>query len=270
MSEVRFYMNDNGDWVSQDDKMGTDKQFDEFMYSSHYYLELFKYIARTHTSEQKKDVVELCGDITPGELYDHILLATCMNIWGPESFKKAEKLLNWLHTTNFYESPASTVFHESYVGGLLDHHLNVAAAIIRLHASNVFNTKVDIDCAIFAALVHDFCKIGAYEQYMKWQKDDNNQWIQVHAFKRASDPSLALGHGESSMYIVQKFFPLKMEMAAAIRWHMGKWRVPDDDVNNLQYCNEHYPLVHLLQFADQISITQYDLGWPSERRENLI
>lgn len=36
-----------------------------------------------------------------------------------------EELMGWLERSDFYTAPASTRFHGSYKGGLLEHSLNV-------------------------------------------------------------------------------------------------------------------------------------------------
>ena len=56
-----------------------------------------------------------------------------------------------------------------------------------------------------------------------------------------------------------KFFKLSQEEALAIRWHMGEYNVADNEMNELHYANENYPLVFLLQFADRLSITNYQV-----------
>lgn len=37
----------------------------------------------------------------------------------------AAELLEWLESTDFFEAPASTHYHGSYPGGLVEHSLNV-------------------------------------------------------------------------------------------------------------------------------------------------
>lgn len=37
----------------------------------------------------------------------------------------ADKLLEWLKSTDFFTAPASTRFHGAYPGGLVKHSLNV-------------------------------------------------------------------------------------------------------------------------------------------------
>lgn len=36
-----------------------------------------------------------------------------------------ERLIEWLETTDFFTAPASTKYHGSYEGGLVEHSLNV-------------------------------------------------------------------------------------------------------------------------------------------------
>lgn len=167
------------------------------------------------------------------------------------------KVINWIDSTDFYNSPASTIYHESFPHGLLYHTLQVYNCIIDLYQIPKFNGKIKVESASLCALVHDWCKIGLYESYKKNVKNDNTgQWERVDAYRRGSFPH-AFGHGASSMYMAMKLFKLNEEEALAIRWHMGKWNVSENEVNELQQANEHYPLVHLLQFADQLSITEY-------------
>ena len=59
------------------------------------------------------------------------------------------------------------------------------------------------------------------------------------------------------MFLASKCFKLSVSESLAIRWHMGFCRVADSDMNELQLANETHPLVHLLQFADQLAIVQY-------------
>lgn len=42
----------------------------------------------------------------------------------------ADKLLEWLKSTDFFTAPASTRFHGAYLGGLVKHSLNVYYALL--------------------------------------------------------------------------------------------------------------------------------------------
>lgn len=70
-------------------------------------------------------------------------------------------LMDWVNNSDFYNAPASTRFHGSYEGGLLQHSLNVYDELKRL-----LNAYPEIECseetAAIISLFHDFCKINYY------------------------------------------------------------------------------------------------------------
>lgn len=166
------------------------------------------------------------------------------------------KILERLHKTSFYVDPASSIYHESHPGGLIDHCLKVVNEICDLHKVTKFN-KVPYDQAVLVALVHDWCKIGLYEQYEKNVKDDyTGKWRKVFAYRRKDAP-VPLGHGAASLHLAQQYFKFSLEESLAIRWHMGEYNVAPNEMNELHCANEQYPLVQMLQFADRLSITNY-------------
>lgn len=167
-----------------------------------------------------------------------------------------DSIVSWIRSTDFYDAPASTRYHESFKHGLLFHSLNVYNNMLELLKVPKFNV-VDVQSAALVCLVHDWCKINLYEPYLKNVKDETTgQWYKEEAYK-FGDPSHPFGHGVTSMYMAMKMFKLSEDEALAIRWHMGHWQVDDANINDLQYANENYPLVHLIQFADQLAIVNY-------------
>ena len=166
------------------------------------------------------------------------------------------KMIDWLRSTDFYRAPASTMYHESVVGGLVIHSLKVYNEAILINRLPKFR-KVSLASIAIVALCHDWCKISTYESYKRNVKnEETGQWEQVDSFKR-NFTGLTLGHGVTSMFYALKYMDLSEEECAAIRFHMGHWNICDPEINELQKCNESYPLVHLLQFADQLSIVSY-------------
>ena len=165
--------------------------------------------------------------------------------------------IEWLRNCRFYDCPASTKYHEAFPGGLVLHSLRVAEMAKQLSGIPAFADKVELHSAVLCALVHDWCKIGMYESFMRNVKDDNGNWTQVQSYKTSGEFVIPAGHGVSSYFLASRFFRLTPEEVLAIRWHMGTWRVANDEVNELQTSNEKFPLVHLIQFADQLSITDY-------------
>lgn len=173
-----------------------------------------------------------------------------------DALATAQKAIDWLHSTDFYTAPASTRYHEAEVSGLLMHTLKVVNFTIDLLNCDTFKTVPTAE-AILVALVHDWCKIGYYTTYAKNVKDSSGTWVQQQAFTYKDQTYTCLGHGVSSMLLADRFFGLTMPELLAIRWHMSSWRVVDGEIAELEQANIHYPIVHLLQFADQLSITKY-------------
>lgn len=206
-------------------------------------------------------------DVRDQDTYERIFIGVCMiplfRIYKPgtdidsaENLTRLTACLDWLKSTDFYICPASTRYHECYERGLLTHTLKVAKLASDLCQLPIFKSVRWAD-AIFVALVHDWCKIGYYESYEKNVKDASGNWVKEKAYKTRETSLTCFGHGVSSMFLAQRFFNLSVPVALAIRWHMAAWRVVDSEMNELQQANETTPLVHLIQFADQLSITKY-------------
>lgn len=177
---------------------------------------------------------------------------------SPETGSKYfQRAMDWLKGTDFFEAPASSYYHESFPGGLVYHTLKVYNKLCELQFVESFK-MVRFDSAALTALVHDWCKIGLYESYEKNVKNDQTgKWEKQKAFRRGK-PKFPFGHGDASLFLANRFFPLTVEESLAIRWHMGKYYVHDAEDNDLQTANETYPIVHMLQFADELSITNYN------------
>ncbi len=55
---------------------------------------------------------------------------------------------------------------------------------------------------------------------MKWAKTiSGNKWAQYEGY--SVNDTFPLGHGEKSVFILQKFIELTDEEALAVRWHMS-------------------------------------------------
>ena len=171
---------------------------------------------------------------------------------------KVYQCTHWLEMTDFFSAPASSHYHEAFVGGLCYHTLKVVNNVYGLWGAFMPGSDINVEDAVLVALVHDWCKIGLYESYTKNVKnDETGTWEKQAAFRRKSEFYVPLGHGVSSYFLASRFFRLSLEEIAAIRWHMGRWNVSDEEVNEFQQANETFPMVHLIQFADQLSITKY-------------
>jgi hypothetical protein len=180
-------------------------------------------------------------------------------------FSHIKHIIGWLRTTDFYTSPASTKYHDACTGGLLNHTLSAYNQLQGLRSVPKFKVVSDNywESAVFAILVHDWCKIGRYESYLKNVKNnETGEWEQVPAFKYKEDDVTRFGHGTQSMVMAMQvcnspLTSLTFEEMSAIRWHMDNWDIGHYDETDLAKCNEKIPMVRMIQFADQLAITTY-------------
>ena len=141
----------------------------------------------------------------------------------------AEKLLTWLESSDFFEAPASTRFHLSRPGGLVEHSVHVYERLLRLYKVEKANqaypgtpyipTVEEMESIAICGLLHDICKANFYAVEMRNRKNEKGQW-EKYPFYVVND-QLPYGHGEKSVYIISGFMKLTREEAMAIRWHMG-------------------------------------------------
>lgn len=165
------------------------------------------------------------------------------------------ELLDWLETTDFYTAPASTRFHGSCPGGLLEHSLNVYDELQRLLAAYpdirsesviTDNTYCSThDSAAIISLFHDLCKVNYYTTEKRNRKNELGQWESYNAYTVNEQFNFG-GHGSKSVFLIQRFMPLTDEEAAAINSHMGAFA--DQNVGKVY---EQFPLAFLLHVADE-------------------
>ncbi len=83
----------------------------------------------------------------------------------------ADKLLAWLETTDFFEAPASTRFHLSRPGGLVEHSVHVYERLLKLYISEktepgqpglYFPMAEELETIAICGLLHDLCKANFY------------------------------------------------------------------------------------------------------------
>lgn len=135
-------------------------------------------------------------------------------------------LVEWLEReTDFFTAPASTKHHGAHPGGLLEHSLNVRRRLREIAYRNITGSWGDpgVDETVtLLGLLHDVCKVNCYiPEATRRENPDTGVWedYQGYAFR---DP-LPLGHGEKSLFLIQRHMELTDEEALAIRWHMGAY-----------------------------------------------
>ena len=159
--------------------------------------------------------------------------------------KGADKLLAWLENQDFFTAPASTRYHAAYEGGLVEHSLNVYHTLMERFDP----AKDNEESFAIVSLLHDVCKTGFYAIEMRNRKNKQGQWESVPFY--TIDDQFPYGHGEKSVYLIERFMRLTTEEAVAIRWHMGGF---DEAVRGgsfaLAHAYEKYPLAVKLHMAD--------------------
>lgn len=180
---------------------------------------------------------------------DKFIKAYTENITRPG----ADKLLAWIESSDFFAAPASTRFHLSSPGGLLEHSLHVFERMKAICANEATITpgfnEPSMETIAVCGLLHDICKANFYAVEMRNRKNDQGRWEQYPFY--VVDDKLPYGHGEKSVYIISGFTRLSREEAMAIRWHMG---FADNDFRGGGYsvgnAFEKFPLAVLLHIAD--------------------
>lgn len=129
----------------------------------------------------------------------------------------SDKLLEWLETTDFFTAPASTKFHCACEHGLLMHSVNVYKVL----KEKYYNSQEDsLESFTICSLLHDICKVQFYKVSKRNVKNEvTGAWEQV-PFYQVED-MFPYGHGEKSVFLIERFMKLKTQEAMAIRWHMG-------------------------------------------------
>ena len=154
-------------------------------------------------------------------------------------------LLKWLEKSDFFYAPASTRFHGSYAGGLLEHSLNVYDELNRLLTAYP-EVNASEETVIITALFHDLCKVNMYGSEKRNRKDANGKWETYDAY--TTDEKFHYGgHGSKSVFILQNYMKLTAEEAVAINCHMSCW----DGNTSVGSAYEQFPIAWLLHVADE-------------------
>lgn len=159
----------------------------------------------------------------------------------------ADRLLEWLQTTDFFTAPASTRYHCACAGGLVQHSVNVYEVMMEKH----FDPACDsAESFALCALLHDVCKAQFYKVSTRNVKNEQTgQWEKVPYY--TIEDAFPYGHGEKSVFLIERFVRLKPAEATAIRWHMGGF---DDAARggnfSISVAYDKYPIAVKLHLAD--------------------
>lgn len=157
----------------------------------------------------------------------------------------SQQLLEWLKRTDFFVAPASTKYHCACEHGLVMHSLSVFETML-----NYFEEGDSMESFAICGLLHDVCKTQFYKVSTRNVKNsETGRWEQQPYY--SIEDQFPYGHGEKSVFLIERFLRLKPSEAVAIRWHMGSF---DDAAKGgsfaLSTAYEKYPLAVKLHLAD--------------------
>lgn len=173
-----------------------------------------------------------------------------------------DKLLEYIQKSDFYKAPASTRYHLSVPGGLLQHSLNVLDALRSIliqrpdgdgwlyTVGGTTVAEVPEESVIITALLHDICKTHFYTVSTRNAKNEKTgKWEKVPYY--TVDDKMPLGHGSKSAMIIKQYMELTSPEMYAIWHHMGF--TDGADPLTVGQAIDKYPFVLALQTADMMA-----------------
>ena len=171
--------------------------------------------------------------------------------------------MEWLQKTDFFTAPASSKYHCACRGGLVQHSVSVYHTMMEKHFEQGKDSE---ESFAICALLHDVCKAQFYKEgFRNVKNDETGQWEKKSVY--FVEDSFPYGHGEKSVFLIERFLRLKTSEAVAIRWHMGGF---DDAARGgsfaVSQAYERYPLAVKLHLADLESTYLREQGTSAVRR----
>ena len=158
-----------------------------------------------------------------------------------------DKLIEFIDKTDFYKAPASTRFHGSYEGGLLEHSMKVYDILKDKVSKAIIPIETPEESLILIALLHDLCKVNFYKVDYRNAKNQFGEWEKVPYY--TIEDTIPYGHGEKSVMMITEYIKLTVEEKYAIRWHMG-FTEPKESYTTLGEAFKKYPVALLVHEAD--------------------
>ena len=171
------------------------------------------------------------------------------------SFIDNTELSSILFSEKFMNAPASTKYHGSYPGGLLEHSLNVAETLCKLTKDNDLKWE-DSRSPVIIGLFHDICKMDQYNPnyglgvlYCDGVATKVQDTKQPYTF---NNDTLLKGHGDKSVMMLASIMKLTEEEVMCIRYHMGAF-TDKEEWDNYTRAIHKYPNVLWTHHADMIA-----------------
>ena len=183
-----------------------------------------------------------------------------------------DEVILQLEELGFFQAPASSKFHLTHEGGLLEHSLNVCKIGLMLRDQMLLlkpelEESLNKESVIIASLLHDLCKADIYQKCVRKRKDRLGQWVDYETYE-LDYSDFPLGHGEKSVIVLLRMgLDLSDDEIMAIRWHMSAWDLPfqsPDLKANFDTAKRICPLCSLIQAADGLASNLLESKDPEE------
>lgn len=147
-----------------------------------------------------------------------------------ESAGVSNDVVHNLRELGYFRAPASKDHHLCEAGGLVRHSINVTQRLVDLTNAH-FVIWPRPESPYLVGMLHDIVKCLCYRP----DKLNPGKFVYVQ-------PSIPV-HGEASLYLATielgvKLLPVE---AAAIRWHMGAFRLDDRGLREYSAALDEYP-----------------------------
>lgn len=178
-----------------------------------------------------------------------------------------DRLMDYIRKSDFYTAPASTKYHLSCEGGLLQHSLNVLDALRTVLTPAVTDSgmpdpdnyeyrvavkkvaTIPSESVTIIALLHDICKTYFYTtSWRNAKNEDTGKWEKVPYY--TVEDKMPLGHGTKSAMIIKQYMELTTPEMYAIWHHMG---FTDGDPQTVGQAISKYPIIWALHTADMMA-----------------
>lgn len=167
-----------------------------------------------------------------------------------------EDVITFLEKSDFFKAPASTRFHGSHEGGLMEHSMKVYEILVHKVNNCIEPIDVSSETLIIITLLHDICKTNFYKVDYRNAKNEFGEWVKVPYY--TIEDTIPYGHGEKSVMMITEFMKLTSEEKYCIRWHMG-FTEPKELYGSIGEAYKKYPLALLLHEADLEASYFYDM-----------
>ena len=196
-----------------------------------------------------------------------------------------DDLIKWLDSSDVKVAPATTKYHLSEEGGLVQHSLDVFLRLIKLIKmeypdKEVFDEEGNLvetvstspyskETIAIVSLLHELSKVNYYTTYYKNVKnDETGNWEKIGYYKvREQSCRLFFGNRvENTIYLIEKFIKLTDIEKIALLYQMGGMAEYDNDYTK-GLCFEAYKHSTLALFLHQADVqaTCIDEVIPDER-----